>query len=215
MDRFQRVRLLFKEDFNKLIDAKVLLLGVGGVGGFCLDGLYRSGVENVSIVDFDTFEISNQNRQIGSDNLNKIKVEVLQKLYPKIIPIKAKIDEQWIRDFDFSSFDLIIDAIDDLKAKVALATLVNKPLISSMGGAKKVDPTKIKYDSVWKTKGDPLAKKFRHELRKARYNGDFEVVYSDEISKCEGVGSFVAVTGSFGLALCALAIKKLIEIKVD
>lgn len=209
MDKFERLKPLFKDDFAKLLNTKVLLLGVGGVGGFCLDGLYRSGVTNVTIVDFDTFELSNQNRQIGSEALGAIKVNELKKLYPNTTPLHVKIDKTWVKNTDFSAYDLVIDAIDDMEAKVALALHVKTPFISSMGGAKKLDPTLIKYDSIWKTKGDPLAKKFRYELRRAGFDGDFEVVYSDEISKCDGLGSFVGVTGSFGLALCSLAIKTL------
>ncbi len=209
MDKFERIKPLLRDNFEKLQKSKVLLLGVGGVGGFCLDGLYRSGVQDITIVDFDTFELSNQNRQIGSEAIGEVKVKRLHKLYPNTTPLHAKIDENWIKKSDFSKYDLVIDAIDDMDAKLALALHVNIPFISSMGGAKKLDPTFIKYDSIWNTKGDPLARKFRQKLRKANFKGDFEVVYSDESSKCENLGSFVGVTGSFGLALCALAIKKL------
>ncbi len=211
MGKFARVRLLFGEDFEKLRNKKVLLLGVGGVGSFCLDGLYRSGVENVTIVDFDTYEISNQNRQIGSEKIGEIKVKRLKELYPNVEAIYAKIDEEWIVNFNFSNYDLVIDAIDDMNAKVSLAKHVKVPFISSMGGAKKLDPTAIKIDSIWNTKGDPLARSFRQKLRKAGYDGDFSVVYSDESSKCEGLGSFVGVTGSFGLTLCSLAVRVLLE----
>ncbi len=209
IDKFTRLRMLFGEDFEKLQNAKVLLLGAGGVGGFCLDGLYRSGVENVSVVDCDSFEVTNQNRQIGSDGLDRVKVERLKELYPLITPLHVKVDEKWVKEMDFSAYDLVIDAIDDMDAKVALALHVKTPFISSMGGAKKLDPTFIKFDSIWNTKGDPLARAFRQRLRKAGFDGDFDVVYSDENSHCEGLGSFVGVTGSFGLALCSLAVKKL------
>ncbi|PID48178.1 MAG: tRNA cyclic N6-threonylcarbamoyladenosine(37) synthase TcdA [Proteobacteria bacterium] len=211
MDKFERVRAIFGNDFEKLRQAKVLLLGVGGVGGFCLDGLYRSGVEDITMVDFDSFELTNQNRQIGSEAVGEIKVKKLHQIYPKTTPIQAKIDENWVTSMNFAKFDLVIDAIDDMDAKITLALNVSTPFISSMGGAKKIDPTYIKYDSIWNTKGDPLAKAFRQRLRKAGFSGDFEVVYSDEISKCQGMGSFVGVTGSFGLALCALAVRKILE----
>ncbi len=212
MDKFERVKLLFGENFEILRAKKILLLGVGGVGSFCLDGLYRSGLENITIVDFDTYELSNQNRQIGSEKVGEFKVKRLHKLYPNITPIQAKIDEAWIKSFDFSSFDIVIDAIDDMSAKISLAHHIKTPFISSMGGAKKLDPTKIKIDSIWKSKGDPLARVFRQKLRKSNFKGDFMVVYSDEISKCDGLGSFVGVTGSFGLALCSLAIKTLLKV---
>ncbi len=207
--RYSRVRSLLGDDFLKLQNAKVLLLGVGGVGGFCLDCMVRTGVKDITIVDFDTFEESNQNRQIGSESLGSIKVEHLQKLYPCVSTIKIKITPQWCEDFDFSPFDLVIDAIDDMKAKVAIAHKVHEKLISAMGGAKKLDPTKVELTSIWKTYGDPLAKKFRYELKKSGFDKDFLVVFSSEISHCKDLGSFVGVTGTVGLTLCSGAIKKL------
>ncbi len=207
--RFQRCRSIFGDDFEKLQSAKILLLGVGGVGGFCLDCLFRSGVQDITIVDFDTFDITNQNRQIGSEAVGEIKVKYLKKLYPCITPIDTKVTKLWCEEFDFTSYDLVIDAIDDMDAKVALAHKVGDKLISATGGAKKLDPTKIETKSIWKTHGDALAKKFRYELKKSGFSGDFEVVFSAEEPKCKDLGSFVGVTASFGLALCSLVIKKI------
>ncbi len=208
--RYARVKSLLGDDFEKLQGAKVLLLGVGGVGGFCLDCLVRTGVTQITIVDFDTFEESNQNRQIGSENLDAIKVEHLKTLYPTVISIEAKITPQWCDDFDFTPYDLVIDAIDDMKAKVALAHQVHGKLISATGGAKKMDPTKIQLQSIWKTHGDPLAKKFRYELKKSGFKDDFQVAFSPEEALCKDLGSFVGVTGAFGLTLCSAGIKKLL-----
>ena len=210
-NKFDRVQKLFGEDFKKLRSSRVLILGVGGVGGFCLDCLYRSGVENITIVDFDTFDITNQNRQIGSENIGEVKVEVFKKLYPKIETIETKITKEWCEEFDFSPFDVVIDAIDDIPAKVAVAEKTYQKLISSSGSAKKIDPTKIKSSSIWKTHTDKLAKKMRYELKKANFKGDFLVIFSDEEAICKDLGSFVGVTGSFGLTLCSLAIKKIIN----
>ncbi len=207
--RYSRVKSLLGDNFSKLQNARVLLLGVGGVGGFCLDCLVRTGVKDITIVDFDTFEESNQNRQIGSESVGSVKVEHLQKLYPNVSTIKIKITPQWCDNFDFSSFDLVIDAIDDMKAKVAVAHKVHDKLISAMGGAKKLDPTKVELASIWKTHGDPLAKKFRYELKKSGFEKDFLVVFSSETSQCKDLGSFVGVTGTVGLTLCAEAVKKL------
>lgn len=213
VDRFTRCRYLFGEDFEKLVNAKILLLGVGGIGSFCLDGLYRSGLQNITIVDFDTYDVTNQNRQIGSEAVGEIKVKRLKALYTNITSYNEKVTKEWLNNHDISQYDLVIDAIDDIKAKVELALHVNgqTTLISSMGGAKKYDPTQIQISSIWKTKGDPLAKKFRYELKKAGFKGSFEVVFSDESSKCTELGSFVGVTGSFGLALCSLAIQTLLK----
>ncbi len=207
--RYSRSRMLFGEDFEKLQGAKVLLLGVGGVGGFCLDCLYRSGVRDITIVDFDTFEESNQNRQLGSHALGEVKVEYFKREYPSIMIEKIRVTPQWCEDFDFSSYDLVIDAIDDMPAKVALAHHTGGKLIASMGGAKRLDPTKIEIASIWKTHGDALAKKFRYELKKSGFKGKFDVVFSPEVPHCTEMGSFMGVTGAFGLALCSLAIRKL------
>lgn len=209
--RYDRVRKIFKDDFEKIQSAKILLLGVGGVGSFCLDCLYRSGVKDITIVDFDSYDITNQNRQIGSENVGRVKVDVLKEKYPGIKAIKAKIDEEWIENFDFSKYDIVLDAIDDIKAKVALAKKVYPKLISSTGSARKCDPTKIETASIWKTYGDAFAKKFRYELKKAGFNKDFLCIFSPEEAKCKDKGSFVAVTGSFGLTLCSKAIEKIIN----
>jgi len=211
MDRFSRTRLLFEDDFEKLQSKKVLLLGVGGVGGFCLDSLYRTGIGSITIVDFDTFEVTNQNRQLGSEAVGAVKVDKMKELYPGIDGYDLKITPKWVDEFDFEPFDLVIDAIDDMPAKVAIAQKVSHKLISSMGGAKKLDPTKIEITDIWKTYNDGLAKKFRSELKKVGFKKKLDVVFSSELPNCKGSGSFVGVTGSFGLALSALAIKRLLN----
>ena len=203
--------MLFGSDFTKLQKAKILILGVGGVGSFALDCLYRSGVHNITIVDFDRFDLTNQNRQIGEEFVGESKVEVLQRLYPSIEAIEAKIDQKWIEQFDFDPFDLVIDAIDDRHAKVALALKVWPKLISSMGSAKRIDPTKIETTTIWKTHGDPFARKIRYELKKVGFKGNYTVIFSPEEPKCKEKGSFVGVTGSFGLAVCSKAIERIID----
>ncbi len=213
-DRFSRTRLLFEDDFEKLQSKKVLLLGVGGVGGFCLDSLYRTGIGSITIVDFDTFEVTNQNRQLGSEAVGAIKIDRMKELYPGIEGYDLKITPQWVETFDFEPFDLVIDAIDDMPAKVAIAQKVSSKLISSMGGAKKLDPTKIEITHIWKTHGDAFARKFRNELKKIGFKKKFDVVFSPEEANCKGLGSFVGVTGSFGLSLSALAISKLLNNKI-
>jgi tRNA A37 threonylcarbamoyladenosine dehydratase len=210
-DRYTRSRVLFGENFQKLQKAKILLLGVGGVGGHCLDALYRSGVLDITIIDYDVYDVTNQNRQIGSEAEGISKVERLSQLYKGVKPISIKLTPEYIETFDFEPYDLILDAIDDLPCKVALAKKTYKKLISSMGSAKKLDPTKIQITNIWKTYNDGLAKKFRAELKKAKFDKKFDVIFSDELPNCEGLGSFVGVTGSFGLAMASLAIKKLLD----
>ena len=134
----------------------------------------------------------------------------MKELYPGIEGYNLKITPEWVEEFDFEPFDLVIDAIDDMPAKVAIANKLSFKLISSMGGAKKLDPTKIEIIDIWKTHTDGLAKKFRSELKQIGFKKKFDVVFSSELPNCKELGSFVGVTGSFGLALSALAIKKLL-----
>ena len=209
--KYQRCQLLFRDDLTTLQQAKVILFGVGGVGSFCLDALIRTGICDVTIVDFDAYDETNQNRQIGSDLVGAIKVERLRELYPTVTPIHVKVTPQWIENFDFDPYDVVLDAIDDIPAKVALALKCHKKLISATGSAKRIDPTKIEVATIWKTQGDALAKKFRDELKKKRFSKNFRVIFSQEQVLCTEKGSFVGVTGAFGLTLCAEAIKKILE----
>jgi len=207
--RFDRCKKLFSK-FEKLQNLKVLIAGVGGVGGYALDCLYKSGVKNITIIDYDTFDITNQNRQIGSKFTGEKKVAVLARLYKGIIPIDKKLTPENIKEIDFNNYDIVIDAIDDVKAKITLITSAYPKIISSMGAAKRVDPTKIKIDSIWKTQTDPFAKKIRYELKKAGFKGDFKAIYSTEKPiECE-MGSFVGLTGAFGFALCSEVIRDFI-----
>ena len=211
IDRFLRIQELLGEDFERLRQAKILLLGVGGVGGFCLDCLYRSGVSQITIVDSDIFEISNQNRQIGSELLGQSKVKVLSERYDGVVPVHARITKEWVESFDFDQYDLVLDAIDDILAKVAVAKKVYNKLISSTGSAKKLDPSKIMADSIWKSYGDKLAKKFREALKKEGCHHPFMVIFSPEDPRCETLGSFCGVTGSFGLRMASEAIRQLLQ----
>ncbi|SFV57509.1 MoeB/thiF family protein [hydrothermal vent metagenome] len=210
MSKYSRIELLLQEDFSKLKDAKIILLGVGGVGGFCLDCLYRSGVKNITIVDFDSYDISNQNRQIWSElHENEVKVEALKEHYPEINIIKKRIDEAWVHSFDFSPYDLVLDAIDDRVAKLALAQKCYKKLISSFGSAKRLDPTKIQVDDIWKSYGDKFGAKIRYELKKRGFKKKYKVIFSSEEIVTKENGSFMGVTASFGLTMCAEAIKEI------
>lgn len=214
--RYDRTRKLFgNDDTQKLHDAKIILLGVGGVGSFALDALYRTGVTNITIVDFDTYEESNLNRQLGSEgNIGRVKVEALAEKYPGVEILQAKVDEQWIDDFDFSSYDYILDAIDDVKAKIYLIKRQYKKIITTSGSAKRVDPSKIEYISIWKTYNDPFIRKIRNELKKQGFKKKLNVIFSSEGPRCVEKGSFEGVTASFGLMMASLTVRKLLGIKV-
>ncbi len=211
--KYDRSKKLFGEDvFEKFKDVKLILLGVGGVGSFALDALYNTGITNITIVDFDTYEESNLNRQMGSfGNIGRIKVEALKEKYPLVTPIHIKITPEWIDDFDFSSYDYILDAIDDVKPKVHLIKKHFTKIISTSGGAKRIDPSKIEYISIWDTYNDPFIKKIRTELKAQGFKKKFKVIFSSELPMCLEKGSFEGVTGSFGLMMASVTIQKLMN----
>jgi len=214
LGKYDRIELLLGDDFKKLENANIILLGVGGVGSFCLDCLYRSGVTNITIVDFDTYDDTNQNRQMWSElHEGENKVEALQKHYPEIKIIDKRIDEEWVWDFNFDEFDVVLDAIDDRNAKLALAQKCHKKLISAFGGAKRMDPTKIKVDDNWKSYGDKFGSKIRYELKKRGFKKKYKVIFSSEEAMIKEKGSFMGVTAAFGLTMCGEAIKKLRGVK--
>ncbi len=210
--RFERCRMLFgNEDFEKIQSAKILILGVGGVGSYALDCLYRSGVNDITILDYDVFDETNQNRQIGSDAVGEVKVDTLEKLYPGVKTINQQMDMAWVAGFDFEPYDLVIDAADTTKVKIEVAKKCFKKLIMALGSAKRYDANKIEVASIWKTHGDALARKIRNELKKAKFDRNFTVVFSPEEDKCKEKGSCVAVTGAVGLTVCSETIKRILK----
>jgi len=122
-----------------------------------------------------------------------------------------KITPEWVEAFDFEPYDLVLDAIDDIHAKLALAQKCYSKLISATGSAKRLDPSKIEVSTIWKTHGDRFASKIRYELKKRRFSKKYPVIFSTEPARTKVKGSFVGVTGAFGLTMCSLAIQKLIE----
>ena len=211
--KYDRTKKLFGVDiFEKFKDVKLILLGVGGVGSFALDALYNTGITNITIVDFDTYEESNLNRQMGSQgNIGRVKVEALKEKYPEVTAIHMKITPEWIDEFDFTSYDYILDAIDDVKPKVHLIKKHFTKIISTSGGAKRIDPSKIEYISIWDTYNDPFIKKIRTELKNQGFKKKFKVIFSSELPMCLEKGSFEGVTGSFGLMMASVTIQKIIN----
>ncbi len=210
--RFERCRMLFgDEDFAKLQKAKILILGVGGVGSYALDCLYRTGVSDITILDFDIYDESNQNRQIGSEAVGESKVETLAKLYPGIQTIEQRMNMVWVAGFDFEPYDIVIDAADSTMVKIEVAKKCYKKLIMALGSAKRYDASKIEVASIWDTYNDKLARKIRNELRRAKFDKNFTVVFSPEDDKCKEKGSCVAVTGTVGLTVCSEVIKRIIK----
>eukprot|EP01028_Stygiella_incarcerata_P008971 TRINITY_DN403_c0_g2_i12.p2 TRINITY_DN403_c0_g2~~TRINITY_DN403_c0_g2_i12.p2 ORF type:complete len:131 (+),score=1.17 TRINITY_DN403_c0_g2_i12:309-701(+) len=121
-----------------------------------------------------------------------------------------KITESWVDEFDFSSYEYILDAIDDIKPKVRLIQKYYDKLISTSGSAKRIDPSKIEYISIWDTYNDPFIRKIRYELKKRGFKKKFKVIFSGENPNCIEKGSFEGVTGSFGLMMSSVTIQKII-----
>lgn len=220
---YDRLELLFgKENLDVLAKKHIILVGMGGVGSFCFEVLIRSGIKKLTIIDFDTYEESNLNRQLHS-NQNTIghkKVEVLKNYAKNInnnITVNALdmfIDES--TNLDLSKYDYIIDAVDSLKAKMMLilkATEQNIPIISSLGMAGKVNPSDICITTLEKTYNDPLAKKLRIMLKKEDFKGKVKVVFSKELPQKSkrNLPSYISVTAYAGILLADTVIKDLIK----
>ncbi len=206
------VKLFGQDNLEKFLNTKIILLGVGGVGSFALDALYNTGIKNITIVDFDTYEESNMNRQLGSHgNIGRIKVEALKEKYPEVTPIHVKITPEWIDEFNFDEYDLILDAIDDIKPKVHLIKKYFTKVITTSGSAKRIDPSKIEYKSIWETYNDPFIRKIRTELKNQGFKKKFKVIFSSENPNCIEKGSFQGVTASFGLMMASITVQKIIK----
>lgn len=187
---FERlITLIGKDNVNKLKKANVLIVGLGGVGGYALETLVRSGIYNLTIVDGDIVELSNLNRQIISkrDVIGRPKALVAQARTLEINPdVNLKVINQFISKDNFSllnidSFDYVIDACDDLNLKMLLIKNADKyKLISSMGTANKMDMTRFKITTIDKTSYDPLAKIIRKKIKEEKIRTKFKVVSSDE-----------------------------------
>ena len=222
--QFSRVQLVLGGGtVERLSQLKVIIFGVGGVGSWCAECLVRTGITQLTMVDFDNVCPSNINRQLmaTTTTVGRPKVEVLRERLLAINP-QAQIDtlqrmftEEDADDFHLGSYDYIIDAIDSLKDKAALILLAcqtQATLYSSMGAALKLDPSRIRTTEFWKIEGDPLAralrKRFKHE---GRYPArKFTCVYSDEPARprTEGQpnGSLAHITAIFGFTLASLVI---------
>ena len=192
LNEFCRTELLVGEEgINKLHNSKVIVFGIGGVGSFVVEALTRAGVGNLILVDNDTICISNLNRQIHATQatVGMIKVEAMKERVISINPkcnVEAKqvfITADNISEIIPSDVDYVVDAIDTVTSKLALAEYCYKNninIISSMGTGNKMDPTQFRVSDVFKTKVCPLAKVMRHELRK-RGVKKLKVVYSEEM----------------------------------
>ena len=197
---FNRSRLLLGDEIMEELDnIKVIIFGVGGVGSWCAEGLVRSGVTHITIVDSDRVCITNVNRQMmaTSRTIGMVKVEALKERLLEINPnaeieaIQAIYSEDSSQDFDLDSYDYIIDAIDSLKDKAALilnATRSKAKFFSSMGAALKLDPTKVEVAEFWNVRGCPLARALRQRFKKMHKfpSKKFLCVFSEELLENKG-----------------------------
>ena len=212
-----RLKLILNKDIiNIFKNTRVLLIGIGGVGGYALECLIRSGFKNITIVDKDVVDNSNLNRQIISlnSNLNKSKVEVAKKRCLDINPeanittINDFILEDNINSLNLSNFDYIIDACDTITTKILLidyCTKNNIKLISCMGTGNRFDSTKLCITRLNKTHNDPLSKNIRRILKEKNIKANPYVVWSSELPVKTGnrtPGSIILVPMQAG-NLCA------------
>lgn len=212
---FERViSLIGKEKFKKLESIKVLIVGCGGVGGYALETLVRTGITNIDIIDFDVIDITNLNRQIitNKENIGIKKVLAAKNRVLSINPnlnintYEIFLDKDNIDDILKNNYDYIIDACDNVDTKIELikrSVNNNYKLISSMGTAKKMDPTKLSITTLDKTNYDKLAKVIRKKVKDLKINKKTNVVSStEEVIKCDTLGSFMMVPATAGI-LCA------------
>lgn len=227
-ERLIRTAALFGEDaVCRLAEAHVLLLGLGGVGGHAFDALLRSGIGRLTVADFDTVAPSNLNRQM----LATRKTIGMQKTEAARLHAAAVTDDialfavterltpdNVVALLDSAHFDIVLDAIDDVPVKVALAVAASArriPLVSCLGMGNRTDPTAVTVTDIAKTDTCPLAKSIRVRLRKAGID-HLPVVFSREPARTpclDGVrvASYAPVPAAAGLALAATAVKTILD----
>lgn len=239
-DRFSRTQLLLGDEaMRKLANARVIVFGVGGVGGYVVEALARSGLGALDLVDDDTVSLTNINRQIIATEsaLGQSKVDAMARRVADINPT-CKVTTHacfylpsTADSFDFTRYDYVIDAVDTVTAKLSLIAAAKEagvPIICSMGAANKLDPTAFRVDDISRTSICPLARIIRKEARK-RGLGHFKVVYSTEPALTPSLpenwreeqregssarslpGSVAWVPPAAGLALAAEVVKDLIR----
>jgi len=224
-ERFGRLlQIVSVEDLAKVESKRIIIFGLGGVGGSALEALVRAGFKHFTIVDNDVIEITNLNRQLLATTktigVPKIKVakDRMLEINPncKINVVFAQVHSKNIEDFNLESFDYIVDAIDSFEDKMALIVYAVKnklPIISAMGAGNRFDPTKVIVTKIEKTEGCPLAKKVRYHLRQEKLKG-LMVVTSLELpvtSIGNKLGSSSFVPPAFGLAMASYIFRNVIS----
>ncbi len=191
LNQFSRTELLFGHDaMEYLKQCRVAVFGIGGVGGYAVEALARSGIGTLDLIDDDRICLTNLNRQIFAlrSTVGKYKVDVAEQRIHDICPeiqvntYKCFYMPDTSGQFDFTQYDYIIDAIDTVTGKIEIimnANAAGVPVISSMGAGNKLDPSAFRVADIYQTKVCPLARTMRHELKK-RGIRKLKVVYSEE-----------------------------------
>ena len=232
-EQFARTEAIFgAENMNKLQKTKVLVFGIGGVGGYTVEALCRSGIGTIGLVDNDTVAESNLNRQIIADKstIGMLKTDAAEQRIKRINPlcVTEKYNLFYMpdcNDIPFESYDYVIDAIDTVTAKIDIIKKckdLNIPVISSMGTGNKTDPSKLMIADIQKTSVCPLARVMRHELKKRNIR-NVKVVFSTEDPVSTIIdserkerhipGSFMPVPASAGLLIASQVIRDLLNLK--
>ena len=214
--------LVGQDNIDKLANAKVMVIGLGGVGGFCVEALARSGIGNLVIVDFDTIDASNCNRQLIAlqSNIGSYKTDMFVNRIKEINPnikVSAHTCKYDKHQLD-ASIDYIVDCMDDVNSKVNLlmdAAYFNIPVLTVCGTARKTDPSKLCVTRLDKTENDPLAKSVRCQARKLGVSIKNKAIYSKE-SSCDvesgqPLPSMVFVPATAGLLAARTCIFDLME----
>lgn len=217
--------LLGAETMEKLCAKRVILFGVGGVGSWCAEALVRTGLVHLTIVDDDTVQPSNLNRQLPAtrETLGRPKVEALKERLLSINPeacIEARcerVNNEWLEMNGLEGYDYVIDAIDSVADKTDLILYASRvrgcKVFSSMGAALRLDPTQVRVAELMDVKGDALAKAVRARMKKLdrHPNKKIRCVYSvEQAQRCETRGSLMQVTAVFGCTLASLIIRDLL-----
>jgi len=223
--------LVGKKSLQTIGKKKVMLCGCGGVGSFVAEALCRSGLGEITLVDFDKVEPSNLNRQLMSEknNIGISKTQALKERLVKVSETKVNTIDCFIdENFEISDdYDYVIDCIDVLASKYALVRKCHEkkiPVLSSLGSARRLKPEKITLTTLDKTRNDPLAKAFRSLVKKDNYRHKIEVVYTDTPAIRTNVvkegkthkekyplGSSIFVVGSVGLYIASIVFERLIK----
>jgi tRNA A37 threonylcarbamoyladenosine dehydratase len=206
---FNRLELLTGKDaLQRLNSTNVIIFGVGGVGSWCAEALIRNGIGNLTIVDSDRVCVTNINRQLQatSETVGEIKVDILKKRLQSINPdasitaLCKVYNKESAPSFTIQQYQYCVDAIDSLSNKVELivhAYSAGCKVYTALGAACKLDVSRIKTGSLWKSEGCHLGRFVRKRLRKRKFNGDIQCVYSDELLPALGEHINECGTGEF------------------